>query len=117
MASAPALPSRLRGCPPIHVAAVPGLKVRVASTWRARLLGLAGLPGLAPGIALLLPRTRSVHTFGMRFTLDLVWLDPQGAIVRVDEAVPARRVRSCRRAAAVLELESGRRDLNGQLGT
>jgi hypothetical protein len=40
----------------------------------------------------------------MRFALDLVWLDAGGGVVRVDRAVAPWRVRSCRRAAAVVEL-------------
>jgi len=33
---------------------------------------------------LLIPRCRSVHTFGMRFALDLFWLDEWGRVLRVD---------------------------------
>jgi hypothetical protein len=76
--------------------------VVVARSRRARLLGLA-LRRRPPGHALLLPRCRSVHTFGMRFPLDLIWLDRDGRVLRVDAAVPPGRVRSCRNAAAVLE--------------
>jgi hypothetical protein len=39
----------------------------------------------------------------MRFPLDLIWLDRDGRVLRVDEAVPPWRVRSCRDAAAVVE--------------
>jgi uncharacterized protein len=78
------------------------MRIVVARSPLRRLLGLA-LRGRPPGYALLLPRCRSVHTFGMRFPLDLVWLDRDGRPVRVDEAVPPWRVRSCRRAVAVLE--------------
>jgi uncharacterized membrane protein (UPF0127 family) len=70
-----------------------------------RLTGLAGRRDC--DVALLLPGCRSVHTFGMRFALDLVWLGRGGQVVRVDRAVPPRRVRSCRRARSVLELRSG----------
>ncbi|MCW2953036.1 MAG: hypothetical protein JWQ48_2206 [Conexibacter sp.] len=84
-----------------------GLDVRRAATARARLLGLAGLRALPASAGLLLPRTRSVHTFGMRFALDLVWLDDDGGVVRVDRGVPARRLRACRAARAVLELPAG----------
>jgi hypothetical protein len=76
--------------------------VVVARSRRARLLGLA-LRRRPPGHVLLLPRCRSVHTFGMRFPLDLIWLDRDGRVLRVDAAVPPGRVRSCRNAAAVLE--------------
>jgi uncharacterized protein len=80
------------------------MEILVARGLIARLLGLAFRAG-APA-ALLLPRCRSVHTFGMRFALDLVWLDGAGQIVRIDRAVPPYRVRSCRRARSVLELRA-----------
>jgi uncharacterized membrane protein (UPF0127 family) len=73
----------------------------------ARLVGLAGRADLPPGVALHLSRCRSVHTFGMRFALDLVWLDHEGAVVRVDRAVPPCRVRTCRAARSVLETRAG----------
>jgi hypothetical protein len=78
------------------------VEILVARSPLARLLGLA-LRRRPPVHALLLPRCRSVHTFGMRFPLDLIWLDRNGRVLRVDEAVPPWRVRSCRDAAAVLE--------------
>jgi len=82
--------------------------IRLAKTFRARLVGLAlrrEPPDHAlPDHALLLPRTRAIHTFGMRFALDLYWLDARGALVRVDRAVPPRRLRRCAGAAAVLEV-------------
>jgi uncharacterized protein len=67
-----------------------------------RLVGLIGRR--ERDMALLLPRCRSVHTFGMRFPLDLMWLDGAGAVVRIDRAVPPWRVRSCRAARSVLEV-------------
>ena len=67
-----------------------------------RLRGLA----FAPPAVLLIERCRSVHTFGMRHPLDLYWLRGD-RIVRVDYAVPPRRVRTCLRARSVLEVPSG----------
>jgi uncharacterized protein len=67
-----------------------------------RLTGLVGRHDT--DVALLLPGCRSVHTFGMRFALDLVWLGAGGEVVRIDRAVPPWRVRSCRHARSVLEL-------------
>jgi hypothetical protein len=78
------------------------MEIVVARSRRARLIGLA-LRRRPPGHALLLPRCRSVHTFGMRFALDLIWLDRDGRVLRIDSAVPPCRVRSCREAAAVVE--------------
>lgn len=98
------LPRRLLRLPPVEVPALPGRELRLARDPLARLLGLAGLRVLPPRAGLLLPRTRSVHTLGMRFALDLVWLDGDGDVVRVDRAVSPGRVRSCRAARAVVEL-------------
>ena len=56
----------------------------------------------------MIPRCRSVHTFGMRFSLDLVWLDRDGRVLAVEESVPPGRVRSRADADAVLEVPSGR---------
>lgn len=80
------------------------IDVRLACDPLARLIGLAGLGGLPHGTALLLPGTRSVHTFGMRFALDLIWLGRDGGVVRVDWAVSPGRLRGCRAACAVLEV-------------
>jgi uncharacterized protein len=109
-----ALPPRLRRLPP--AGSVPAqlapLDVRTARGPLARLLGLAGLRELPAHAGLLLPRTRSVHTFGMRFALDLVWIDAEGRIMRIDCTVRPCRLRGCRGARAVIELracDEGRR--------
>jgi uncharacterized protein len=73
----------------------------VANSLRQRLRGLAFGE---PGEPLLIERCRSVHTFGMRYALDLYWLDADGDLVRVDRGVPPRRVRSCYAARSVLEV-------------
>jgi uncharacterized membrane protein (UPF0127 family) len=103
--SAPAWRARLGRLPATTLPG--GLVVHEAAGPLARLRGLAGLPALPPDRALHLPRTRSVHTLGMRFALDLVWLDGDGAVVRIDERVRPRRHAACRRARSVLETPAG----------
>jgi uncharacterized membrane protein (UPF0127 family) len=100
------LPRRLRRLASVELAELPGVDVRRAGDPLARLLGLAGLRELPPRVGLLLPGTRSVHTFGMRVPLDLVWLNREGRIVRIDRGVPPWRVRGCREASQVMELPS-----------
>jgi uncharacterized membrane protein (UPF0127 family) len=73
----------------------------------SRLRGLIGRPSLPPDTALLIPRCRSVHTFGMRFALDLVWLDADGLPLRIDRDVGPGRIRTCVRARSVLECAAG----------
>jgi uncharacterized protein len=98
------LAPRLSGLPRTDVV---GRRVRVAATRTARLLGLALLDRDAAGPGLLIPRCRSVHTFGMRFELDLVFLDRDLVPVSTRRAVPSRRIAVERRARAVLELPAG----------
>jgi len=90
------LAPRLRRLP---VAVVLDREVRVAVGTRARLLGLAHLDRDRVGPGLLIPRCASVHTFGMRFALDLVFLDGEGRPVSFRRAVPPRRLAWDRRAS------------------
>jgi uncharacterized membrane protein (UPF0127 family) len=82
------------------------LPIILADTPRRRLRGLLG-HRTPPPHALLLDPCRSVHTFGMRFPLDLHWLDADGVPVRTDRAVVPWRVRVCRGARAVVEVPTG----------
>jgi uncharacterized membrane protein (UPF0127 family) len=78
--------------------------VHLARSFSERSRGLARMTPLPAGHALHLPRCRSVHTFGMRFAIDVFFLDSDGRVVRTELAVPPRRVLVCRGAAAVLEV-------------
>jgi uncharacterized protein len=93
-------PRRLAALPLI---AVDGQPVRLATTLRARLVGLAFTDRDRSGAGLLIPGCRSVHTFGMRFALDVAFLDAEGAVISRRHDVPRRRVVTDRRASAVLE--------------
>jgi uncharacterized membrane protein (UPF0127 family) len=78
------------------------VEIAVARSFWARLRGLA--LRRRPGLPLLIPRCRSVHTFGTRFPLHLVWLDRHGRVIALDLRVPPNRIRTRRDAAAVLEV-------------
>ena len=79
----------------------------VATGFRARLCGLAWRERAQAGPGLLIPRCSSVHTFGMRFELDVYFLDSDGRVLAVRRGVPSRRVLRHRSASAVLEIPSG----------
>lgn len=100
----------------LGVASVCGHEVRVAAGFRARLLGLAFLDRGEAGSGLLIPRCSSVHTFGMRFPLDLFFLDEGGALVAVHRRVPPRRLVYARNAASVLEVPSAAGESSGPAG-
>jgi uncharacterized membrane protein (UPF0127 family) len=97
------------GFPPARLRSLPrrealGGHYPVATTLRSRLAGLALLPRAAAGPGLLIPRCRSVHTFGMRFALDVWFLGCDGEPVGVRRALGPMRVVRHRAAAAVLEV-------------
>src|SRR4051812_28799277 len=80
------------------------LTVYAAATPLARLMGLALLDTPLPhATAIYIPRCRSVHTFGMRFRLDVWWLDKGDEIIDIERDVGPNRIVSNRDAAAVLE--------------
>ena len=79
--------------------------MRVARRFRDRLRGLA-FRDSAPE-PLLIPRCSSVHTFGMRFAIDVVFLDARGRVVRVARNVRPCRIVSCRGGAAAVETAAG----------
>jgi uncharacterized membrane protein (UPF0127 family) len=83
------------------------VRIVVANSLWSRLFGLALRRRPPPGSALLLPGCRSVHTFGMRFALDLVWLDRSGRVLGIEHAVRPGRLRVRREADAVLEAAAG----------
>jgi uncharacterized membrane protein (UPF0127 family) len=84
-----------------------GLVLHVARRYGERRRGLAKMEPMPPHHALHIVRTNSVHTFGMRFALDLVWLDRGGRVMRIDTNVPARRMKTCIRARSVIEARAG----------
>ena len=63
---------------------------------------------LPPGYGLRILKCNSIHTFGMRFALDLVWLGRDGRVLRVDHGVAPRRMKLCVRARSVVETAAGR---------
>lgn len=84
--------------------------LHVADGPLSRLRGLARLDDLPGDCGLLLTRTKSVHTLGMRFALDVIWLDRRGAVVRVDHGVQPRKHAACRTARSVVEVAAGSGD-------
>ena len=96
-------PLRLRA---LATTEVLGREVPVAASFTSRLLGLALLRRERAGAGLLIPGCRSVHTLGMRFRLDLYFLDGRRRVIEVRSGVPAGRFCRSAGAVAVLELPS-----------
>jgi hypothetical protein len=69
--------------------------------------GLLGRDCLAPGEGMWIVPCEAVHTFFMRFAIDLVYLDRKNRIKKIASAVPPWRLSACLSAYSVLELPSG----------
>ena len=81
--------------------------LEVAGTGETRRKGLLGRECLLPGEGLWISPCESVHTFFMRFAIDLVYLDRKLQVKKVRRNVGPWRLSACLTAHSVLELPSG----------
>ena len=82
--------------------------VAVADTRATRAVGLLSRSGLNPGEALWIVPSRGVHTWWMRFTIDVLALNECGVVVDRVTGLKPWRIRLPRRGTAgVLELPAG----------
>lgn len=72
---------------------------------RARAKGLLGRPGVA-GVVVLQP-CRWIHSVGLRFPIDVAYLDGDGKVLKVAHVGRHRLCAPVRRARTVIEAESG----------
>jgi hypothetical protein len=81
--------------------------VDVADDGRKRRKGLLGRQMLSAGEGLWIVPCEAVHTFGMQFPIDLVYLDRDKRVKKVRHQVPPWSLSVCLSAHSVLELPSG----------
>ena len=85
-----------------------GSHIKLANTFFKRLRGLLGTKDLPSGKGLLIIPCKQVHTFFMRYHLDLVFLDEYNIIVHMIEDIPPFRISPyIRESQKVLELKAG----------
>lgn len=85
-----------------------GEQIRVADTTLTRIVGLLGERGLQPGDGLLIDPSQGVHTWGMRFPIDVVVLDDDLSAIGLRHCLgPFRMTRFFTKGAVVLELPPG----------
>jgi hypothetical protein len=83
-------------------------RVGVAATRASRAVGLLTRSGLEPGEGLWIVPSRGVHTWGMRFTIDVVALDQAGTVIDCVSNLRPWRMRLPKAGTAgVLELPAG----------
>ncbi len=81
--------------------------VEVADRPATRSKGLLGRNGLGSGEGLWIVPCEAIHTIGMRFPIDLVYLDRKKRVKKVRSHVRPWRLSACLLAHSVLELPSG----------
>lgn len=84
-----------------------GDRIELAGTAARRSKGLLGRSGLASGEGLWIVPCEAVHTFAMKFAIDLVYLDKSHRVVKVRHAVRPGRISAALRAHSIIELPAG----------
>jgi len=74
---------------------------------KSRRTGLLGRDRLADSHALVLAPCGAVHTFGMRFAIDVLFVDADGTVLKIVEALGAWRIAASLRACITVELPTG----------
>ncbi len=94
------------------------LHIQVANGFWSRIIGLLGRQRLSANEGLLIPRCRSIHTFGMRFAIDVVWLSQADLVTGVSSNVqPWKMCHGPTDTVSCLELAAGTaKELNLILG-
>ena len=82
-------------------------RVEMAETAWSRMRGLLGRDGLGDGCGMWIGPCRMVHTWFMRFAIDLAYVDEGGTVVMVVPRMPPWRMSSAWAAHAVVELPAG----------
>jgi len=88
--------------------------VEYAENWRTRMRGLLGRTALGDDAAMLIRRCGAVHTIGMKFAIDLVFIDKVNRIVKIKKNVRPGHfcVWGGWHAAHVIESESAKLNLS-----
>lgn len=79
----------------------------VADTGHKRRVGLLKHDRLLPGQGLWIVPCEGIHTFGMKFPIDAIFLDRRKKVVKVRPAMGSRRISLCLWAHSILELPAG----------
>jgi uncharacterized protein len=85
-----------------------GERVDVADSSLSRMVGLLGKSGLAPATGLLIMPSQAVHSMGMRFPIDVLFMDRNWRVIHVQPSMVPYRISGLHwRARCVLELPVG----------
>ena len=81
--------------------------IELANTRATRRRGLLGRDGLPPGSALVLTPCNAIHTIGMRFAIDVVFVDSHGRVRKVVQNLRSWRMAVSPLSRATIEFPAG----------
>jgi uncharacterized protein len=84
-----------------------GRHIRLASSLKDRTIGLLSTPRLAEGEGMYLTPCRSIHTFFMRYAIDVLFIDADGKVLGQETFRPWRLSPCYLKSRGVLELAEG----------
>lgn len=96
-------------------AALLGGVIEIADTSKKRRTGLLKYTGLTEGQGLWIVPCEAVHTFGMKFAIDVLFLNKKRKVLKVRKEMGRRRMALCLMAHSVLELPAGTIDATGTM--
>ncbi len=83
-------------------------RLRIAKNFFERLTGLLTTRSFVPGDALWIPKCKGIHTFGMRFPIDIVFLSEKSEVIlAIPDIPPGRTSPVVLKAASVIEFPAG----------
>ena len=88
-------------------------KAQVANTFFSRLKGLLGTRKLETGKGLVIRSCSSIHTVGMKYAIDLLFLDAKDNVLKTVLKLPPGRFSLCFHSSYVVELPAGVIDATG----
>ena len=92
-----------------------GNRVDVADSGAKRRTGLLKHTRLEPGEGLWIVPCEAVHSFGMKFAIDVIYIDRKKKVRKTRKAMVPRRISGCILAHSVLELPVGAIEASGTL--
>lgn len=85
----------------------------LANTFFIRLKGLLGTKKLDNGKALVISPCSSIHTVGMNYDIDVIFIGSDDSVLKVVSKMPANRFALCLKSCYVVELPAGTIEATG----
>ncbi|MHC1717118.1 MAG: DUF192 domain-containing protein [Acidaminococcaceae bacterium] len=82
-------------------------EAKIADNFITRLKGLLGTDHLKEGSALIIRPCNGIHTLGMKYSIDVIFIDKSDKVIKIVSDMPSRKISTCNNASYVIETPSG----------